>query len=154
MEPTWINIPARVIQGHRVASGSNDNPLFPGGTIKMQQAAFRELGLDLGGFYNGTLNVSISPLVYRVVSPKLTFRNVKWHPSDPPEDFSFFDVRLPGFSDQPIPGLVYLPHPETKTKHFQAPDTLELLFPFVDGLQYGLEIQLQFPEGQILFENS
>jgi hypothetical protein len=29
-------IPASIVQGHRVASGLNGNPRFPGGTLRMQ----------------------------------------------------------------------------------------------------------------------
>ena len=60
-------IPATIVQGHRVASGLNGNPRFPGGTLRMQLPFFAELGLDLSAFYPGTLNVSIAPLSYRVV---------------------------------------------------------------------------------------
>ena len=143
---------ARLIQGHRVASGLNGNPRFPGGTLFMQRPHFLALGLDIGAFHQGTLNVSIAPRSYRVVKPRLTFRNVQWHPVEPKEDFSFFDVRLltPG---PPAAGLIYYPHPETKPEHFQAPDVLELLLPFVKGLSYGMELRLEIPSGQMLIES-
>jgi len=143
---------ARLNQGHRVASGLNGNPYFPGGTLAMQQPYFLARGLDIGVFHRGTLNVSIAPMHYRVVQPRLTFRDVQWHPIDPKEDFSFFDVRLlrPGLP--PIDGLVYFPHPDTKPKHFQAPDVLELLFPFVEGLHYGMELTLEIPAEQMIIE--
>lgn len=85
-------IPSTIVQGHRVASGLNGNSRFPGGTIQMQLPFFAERGLDSSGFFPGTLNVSIAPLSYRVLSPRYTFRALKWHPADPAEDFSFFDV--------------------------------------------------------------
>ncbi len=141
---------ARILQGHRVASGQNGNPLFPGGTLRMQTPFFHTLGLDLSRYHMGTLNVSIAPLSYRVVTPRLTFRSVKWHPTEPPEDFSFFDVRLLRENLPPIEGLIYFPHPETKPTHFQNPDVLELLLPFVEGLGYGTVIQLEVPSAQLL----
>lgn len=143
---------ARLNQGHRVASGLNGNPHFPGGTLLMQQPHFLARGLDIGVFHRGTLNVSIAPLHYRVVKPRLTFHDVQWHPIDPREDFSFFDVRLLRPGQPPVDGLVYFPHPETKPKHFQAPDVLELLFPFVEGLHYGMELTLEIPAEQMLIE--
>jgi hypothetical protein len=82
----------------------------------------------------GTVNVSIAPMSYRVVEPRLTFRSVKWHPTEPAEDFSFFDFRLLRGDLPPVEGLIYFPHPETKPTHFQNPDVLELLLPFVEGL--------------------
>jgi hypothetical protein len=141
--------PARVVAGHRVASGQNGNPLFPGGTLKMQTPFFQALGLDLGAYHRGTLNASIAPRRYRVAAPRLVFRAVKWHPTEPAEDFSFIDIRLLRDGAPPAQGLVYYPHPDTKPTHFQKPDVLELLFPFVEGLAYGAEIRLEAPEEQI-----
>jgi len=87
-------ISARLVEGHRVASGLNGNPRFPGGTRRMQTPHFQVLGFDLSRLYLGTLNVSLAPLSYRVVKARHTFTNVKWHPTEPAEDFSFFDVRV------------------------------------------------------------
>jgi hypothetical protein len=145
-------ISARLMQGHRVASGLNGNPRFPGGTLLMQQPHFLALGLDIGVFHRGTLNVSIAPLSYRVVNPRLTFRDVKWHPVEPKEDFSFFDFRLVSPTREAVAGLIYYPHPETKPEHFQAPDVLELLLPFVDGLHYGMELSLEIPAAQMVIQ--
>lgn len=145
-------IPATIVQGHRVASGLNGNPRFPGGTLRMQLPFFRDLGLDLSCYHLGTLNVSIAPLSYRVVKPKFTFRRVKWHPEDPAEDFSFFDVIVHRDDEPSVSGLIYFPHPETKPEHFQKPDVLELLLPWTAGLRYGCTIQLEVPCEQMLFD--
>lgn len=144
-------IEARVVPGHRVASGWNGDPRFPGGTIRMQTPHFAKLGLDLGGFHPATINVSIAPRFYQIVAPRLTFRTVKWHPTEPAEDFSFFDVRVTVPGRDPVSGLIYQPHPETKPEHFQQPDVLELLLPFVDGVAYGDAIQLEVPAAQMRF---
>ena len=92
--PNCVEIRAEVVRGHQVASGTNGDPRFPGGTVRMQLPYFRSLGLDLSAFYPGTLNVSIAPLDYHVLRPHLTFTGVKWHPTEPAEDFSFFNLRL------------------------------------------------------------
>lgn len=146
-------IQATIIQGHRVASGLNGNPRFPGGTMRMQLPFFRELGLDLSCYHLGTLNVSIAPMSYRVVQPKWTFRSLKWHPTEPAEDFSFFDVIVHRDDAAPVCGLIYFPHPETKPEHFQKPDVLELLLPWTEGLGYGTKIRLEVPEGQMRIES-
>lgn len=146
-------IPATIVQGHRVASGLNGNPRFPGGTLRMQLPFFRELGLDLSGYHLGTLNVSIAPLSYRLVQAKLTFRDVKWHPTEPAEDFSFFDVIVHRNDAPPTSGLIYFPHPDTKPEHFQKPDVLELLLPWTEGIEYGMKVQLEVPCEQMLFEH-
>ncbi|MGC3956499.1 MAG: hypothetical protein QM813_00545 [Verrucomicrobiota bacterium] len=145
-------IAARVVPGHRVASGLNGNPRFPGGTLRMQAPHFLARGLDLSHLYSGTVNVSIAPFGYRVVKARHTFSKVKWHPIEPAEDFSFFDVRLVRPHEAAIAGFIYFPHPDTKPEHFQQPDVLELLLPFVGGLHYGAEITLQIPATQMVFE--
>lgn len=144
-------IPATVVQGHRVASGQNGDPRFPGGTIRMQLPSFAALGVDLGGFYPGTLNVSIAPRKYRVVKPRQTLYQVKWHPVEPEEDFSFFDLVVHRDEGSPVRGFVYFPHPDTKPEHFQEPDVLELLLPWTEGLDYGVSIQIEVPEEQMQF---
>lgn len=143
---------ARLVEGHRVASGLNGNPRFPGGTLLMQAPHFLARGLDLAQFHRGTLNVSIAPRRYRVVQPRLTFRDVQWHPVEPKEDFSFFDVALIRPDLPPVDGLIYYPHPDTKPEHFQAPDVLELLLPYVEGLAYGCTLTLHVPRSQMLIE--
>jgi hypothetical protein len=144
-------IPATIVQGHRVASGLNGNPRFPGGTMRMQLPFFRERGLDLSCYHLGTLNVSIAPLSYRVLRSKWTFPKVKWHPTEPAEDFSFFDVVVHREDAASISGLIYFPHPNTKPEHFQSPDVLELLLPWTEGLGYGSKLRLDVPAEQMTF---
>ena len=148
----WQRFHARIVPGHQVASGRNENPRFPGGTLRMQAPHFRARGLDLDRFFGGTVNVSIAPLRYRVAQARLTLRAVKWHPTEPAEDFSFFDVRLLRDGQPPAEGLIYYPHPETKPEHFQQPDVLELLLPFVDGITYGADLLLELPVEQMVIE--
>lgn len=148
----WQSFKARVVRGHQVASGRNGNPRFPGGTLRMQNPYFKALGLDLGIYHPGTLNVSIAPCRYRVGRPRHTFRQVKWHPAEPAEDFSFFDVRLIGPDGSRVGGLIYFPHPDTKPEHFQQPDVLEILLPFAEGVDYGAELVFETPQDQMVIE--
>jgi len=145
-------IPARIVPGHRVASGLNGNPRFPGGTLRMQTPHFMTRGFDIGNLYPGTVNVSIAPLGYRVVQARHTFTKVKWHPTEPAEDFSFFDVRVLRPNQMPVAGFIYFPHPDTKPAHFQKPEVLELLLPFMEDLYYGMEMNLEIPSAQMIIE--
>jgi hypothetical protein len=120
----------------------------------MQTPCFLALGLDISHLYRGTLNVSIAPCRYRIVKPKYTFANVKWHPTEPAEDFSFFDLRVLRPDQPAVAGLIYYPHPETKPEHFQSPDVLELLLPFMEGMYYGMELTLEVPAEQMVVELS
>ena len=149
---SWQIIPARVVPGHQVASGQNANPRFPGGTLRMQSPHFLAQGMDLGRYHGGTINVSIAPHVYRVVKAPTTIRNVKWHPVEQAEDFSFFDVRVIRPAETAVAGKIYFPHPDTKPEHFQRPDVLELLLPFLEGISYGTELRLEIPAEQMVIE--
>ena len=146
-------IPATIVQGHRVASGLNGDPRFPGGTLRMQLPFFRHLGLDLSEFHLATINVSIAPLSYRIVHSKATFRDVKWHASEPVEDFSFIDVTVYRETESPLEGLIYYPHPDTKPEHFQKPDVLELILPLIQDVHYGSKILLNVPPDQMTFSH-
>ena len=94
----------------------------------MQLPCFAERGLDLSPFWLGTLNVDIAPARFEISKASLTFRAVKWHPSEPAEDFSFFECRvsLVG-SEVSVDGWIYYPHPETKPEHEQPDSVLEVL---------------------------
>ena len=140
----------KLVRGHRVASGLNRDPKFPGGSLAMQVPFFRERGLDLGGWPMGTLNVSIAPSRTVVRRPKVTFRAVKWHPTEPAEDFSFFDASIRSPKGEWVDGLVYYPHPETKPAHLQPPGLIEVLASrWIDGLGYGDAVELVLNPEQI-----
>jgi hypothetical protein len=147
---SWQQLAARIVTGHRVASGLNGNARFPGGTLRMQTPHFLALGLNIAEYHAGTLNVSIAPSRYRVLAPRRTFRAVKWHPTEPAEDFSFFDVRLMLQDAPTVAGMIYYPHPDTKPAHFQHPNVLELLLPFVGGLESGNVVQIEIPAEQMV----
>jgi CTP-dependent riboflavin kinase len=148
----WTIVHALIGRGHQVASGKGGDARFPGGTVRMQAPHFLSRGLDLSPYYSGTINVSIAPHRYKLLKPRVTFRNVKWHPTQPAEDFSFFDVRLFRDKEHPTEGLIYFPHPETKPEHFQQPDVLELLLPFVEGLELGNQLRIALRREQVLIE--
>lgn len=56
------------------------------------------------------------------------------------------DADRPGGASLAAPtglaALLYYPHPETKRAHHQAPNGLEVLAPWIDGLQIGMELEL------------
>jgi hypothetical protein len=131
----------------------NGDPRFPGGTVAMQVPHFARLGLDLNAYHRGTLNLDISPLTYRPLKPRHTFERLPWHPVEPPETFSFFDARLLQ-AGKTHEVLIYFPHPETKPEHFQAPTTLEILAPWIDGLSYETIIQLAIDPEQMILTSS
>jgi hypothetical protein len=137
----WIKVGGFVEQGHQIASGLNPNSPYPAGALELQRPFFKELGLDLGSFYLGTLNVSIRPLTFRMTNPQFTFKKVNWTPYHPPEDFSFSGCKIVVRGHE-YGGWVYYPHPETKETHFQDPSIVEVIGPYIAGIGYGDEVKL------------
>ena len=138
-----------VKSGHQVASGIGENNPYEKGTIEMQLPFFRDLGLDLSGFFLGTINIDLAPHKFEVVQPRYTFRNLKWHSDYPAEDFSFSPCAI-SFQGQKYQGLVYYPHPETKIGHFQDAFTIEVIAPFIESIKYGSTIKLAVNSAEIV----
>lgn len=145
----WQRVRATVLPGYGVASGKGGDPRFPGGSLAMQMPHFLAGGIDLRRYHLGTLNLSIAPKTYQVVRARATFRAVKWHPTEPPEDFSFFDCRVIAGDGVEREGLIYYPHPDTKPAHVQPDDVLEVLTSRIAGIDYGQEIWLELPQAQL-----
>lgn len=145
----WIKLNGVIVRGHGVASGQAEDPRFPGGTIVLQQPHFENAGLDLSGFHSATLNISIDPKRFEPRRALKTIRNVTWLEECPPEDFSFFNCRITVEDQLPVEGLVYYPHPETKPEHFQSDSTIEVLAPFIEGIEYGMAVVLELKEEEI-----
>lgn len=147
--PDWQRITGRVQAGHQVASGRGVSNPYPNGTLQLQLPFFKTLGLDLSGCYLGTLNISIAPHTFQLTQPQYTFRKVEWTKLHPPEDFSFSACRVI-FREQVYAGWVYYPHPETKIRHFQNPTLIEILAPFIAGIEYGVRVELELNSGEVI----
>ena len=137
-----VSVIGTVKPGHRVASGMAENSPYERGTLTMQQPFFADLGLDISGFYLGTLNISIAPSGYKINAPEYTFTDVKWHPDYPAETFSFAHCQLV-VRECSYDGLIYYPHPETKIGHFQDDSILEVIAPKIPNLAYGDRLTLK-----------
>ena len=70
--------PARVVQGHGIASGKNYDARFPQGTLAMQIPIFEKLGLNFSDFYQGTINLDVSPSAFKLGKPAFCFTKVDW----------------------------------------------------------------------------
>jgi hypothetical protein len=139
MTSHWISVPGIVIQGYRVASGPSAD--YPYGSLDRQRPIFKARGLDLGGFFNGTLNIDIRPRIFRLVRAEYTFPGVEWTDLHPPETFSFSRCAVI-HQEIEYAGWVYYPHPETKLRNFQNPSLLEVIAVPVVALQYGDSVRV------------
>jgi hypothetical protein len=143
----------KIMPGHGVASGKGDDKRYPEGTLKQQFKHFLERGLDLSNYYMGTINLDISPFSYQIKKPKHFFKDIAWSDFITPENFYFFDASI-HYKGQTYKGLVYMPDPETKEDHIQKPTILELIFPKIEGLEYGEIVEIELIKDQLeLIEN-
>ncbi|MFM7599958.1 MAG: hypothetical protein ACKO7R_01980 [Pseudanabaena sp.] len=136
-----LTINGKLIQGHQVASGKSLTSPYPQGTIAAQIPFFKKLGLDLSPYFQGTLNVDISPYIFKVNNPQLTFAQLNWTQLHPPEDFSFSPCQIL-YNDGSYEGWVYYPHPETKIRHFHNPSVMELIVVPIPKIKYGDLLQI------------
>ena len=148
MKSKLVSILGIVKPGHQVASGRAKDSPYKQGTIEMQIPFFRDLGLDLSGFFRGTLNISLAPHRFELVRPQYTFPLVKWHPNYESETFSFSPCELV-YLDNIYEGLIYYPHPETKLGHFQDDSIIEAIAPTIPNISYGDVVELKVNRDEI-----
>ena len=139
MNASWVHLTGILMQGHQVAS--RPSKAYPYSSLEKQKPYFKELGLDLSPYFNGTLNISIAPLEFEMTKPEFTFPLVEWTDLHPPETFSFSRCKVI-FEGKEYEGWVYYPHPETKKSHFQNPSLIEVIAHELHGIKYGDEINV------------
>lgn len=136
----WTSLPGKIARGHQVASRASEH--YPQGTIAMQAPFFLARGLDLSGFYHGTLNISLAPRQFSLKRATHYFPRVEWTTHHPPEDFSFCRCRVT-YRGKTYQGWVYYPHPETKIRHHQDRSILEVIAPPIPDLEYGASVTVE-----------
>lgn len=146
MTTSWIHLTGILVQGHQVASRPSKD--YPYSSLEKQKPYFEKLGLDLSPYFNGTLNISITPLEFEMTHPEFTFELVAWTDLHPPETFSFSRCRV-RFNGQAYAGWVYYPHPETKKTHFQNPSLIEVITNEIPRIQYGDPLEVELNPGEI-----
>lgn len=134
------------MRGHQVAS--RPSTAYPYSSLEKQKPYFKTLGLDLYEYFNGTLNISIAPLEFKMTHPQFTFEQVEWTDLHPPETFSFSRCKV-FFKGVEYSGWVYYPHPETKKTHFQNPSLIEVITYEIPEIQYGDGIEIKVDPDEI-----
>ena len=150
MHPQWISLQGVIVQGYRVASGPSKD--YPYGALERQKPIFKSRGLNLDGYFNGTLNIDIRPYTFQLIKPEFTFHNVEWTDLHPPEHFSFSRCKVV-YKDIEYEGWVYYPHPETKRRNFQNPSLLEVIAYPIPEIRYGDEVQALVNADEIVVSN-
>ena len=142
----WCWHGAQLCQGYGVASGQAKDSPYPAGTISLQSPLFSAHGIDLSPYFQGTLNLGFSDTRWQLRQPDARVEQLRWTDQHPPETFSFWQVALRWQGQSaPLPGLIYWPHPETKIRHQQRSDRLEVLAPWIpdvarlEGLELGVD---------------
>lgn len=137
-----------VIQGHQIASGRAKDSPYPSGSVPMQMPYFKALGLDLSGYFPGTLNISVAQAQFKMLKPAYQFENIKWVEGFNPETFSFAECTL-WYKGKAYQGFVYYPHPETKTQHFHNASLIEVIGQPIKDIHYGSKVRLEYLPEQI-----
>jgi len=143
----WITLRGIIIQGYHVASGPSKD--YPYGALDRQRPIFKSRGLDLAGYFNGTLNIDIRPYTFAMVKPQYTFPHVEWTDLHPPEHFSFSRCKVI-YQDVEYEGWVYYPHPETKKRNFQNPSLVEVIATPIPELKYGDMVRVLLNQEEIV----
>lgn len=144
-------LPGILTRGHQVASRPSKD--YPYSTLEKQKPYFKALGLDLYGYFNGTLNISIAPRTFEMSVPELTFPLVEWTDLHPPETFSFSRCKVI-FKNMEYDGWVYYPHPETKKNHFQNSSLVEVIAFHIPEIHYGDALELELNLNEITLQSS
>ena len=147
----WTRLHGILLQGYRVASGPSTD--YPYGALDRQRPLFKERGLDLNAYFNGTLNIDIQPNTFKLLKSEFTFHHVEWTDLHPPEHFSFSRCKVI-YQDSEYEGWVYYPHPETKLRHFQNPSLLEVIAVHIPQITYGDNLDVLVNPDEILVVRS
>lgn len=135
-----------LVKGYQVASRPSRE--YPYSALEKQKPFFKTLGLDLYEYYNGTLNISIAPVEFKMSAPEFTFELVEWTDLHPPETFSFSRCKV-RFEGNEYDGWVYYPHPETKKSHFQNPSLIEIITYEILNIKYGNLVEIEVNSNEI-----
>jgi len=141
-------INGKITKGHGVASGISKTNPYPKGSLEMQFPFFKKMGLDLYHFYLGTINIYISPFLWKPLKPDYYLKHVNWTSQIPPESFMFFEIHLI-FESNTYPGIIYFPDPKTKEQHFQKEDMIEVISSKIPNLEYGMRITIEIADGKV-----
>ena len=129
-----------------MASGASSD--YPYGALERQAPIFKARGLDLDGYFLGTLNIDIRPMAFEMIRPEFTFRDVRWTDLHPPEHFSFPRCRVSHAAAE-TDAWIYYPHPETKQRHFQDASLLEVIAPHIPGLNIGDRLEVRVDPSRV-----
>ena len=137
------------MQGHQVASCPS--AAYPYSSLEKQSPYFKDRGLDLSPYFNGTLNISIAPLEFEMTKPEFIFPLVEWTDLHPPETFSFSRCKVK-FEGKEYAGWVYYPHLETKKTHFQNPSLIEVVTYEIANIKYGNTLEVEVNPREITIQ--
>ncbi len=114
-------------------------------TVQKQSPFFKERGLDLYGYFIGTINMDISPRVFEVTNPDFDFRNIIWE-DDFSENFKFVEISIM-FEGNDYSGYLYNP-----SRSINHSGIMEILTVFIDGVENGKFIEIDIPESRVEFK--
>ena len=151
-----IELEGVIKEGLRHCSGIDaDGTEHPGkdgivGTIRRQRPFFEDVIPNFSEFYNGTINLDISPQMFEVVYHDYEVI-CDWRKDGIPQTFWFVNVGL-RHKKALYGGLVYYPCPR-QGKARKRESIFELLFPFVLDLNYEDRASILYSPIQIVIKS-
>ncbi len=144
-----LTLEGEVVRGKRITSGQRVDPETGlTDTIRKQKPYFAERGVKgIEDMYNGTVNMDISPREFRITEPDYELLDIPW--SDKlPEPESFWLVHASTeYQDRDYEGYIYYPLPSEVKSH--SNNIVEMLFPFIEGLEYGDELRVEVDSDKV-----
>lgn len=117
------------------------------GSIKSQRPFFEEAIPAFSEIHNGTINVGIHPRTFEIMEPDHIMSNCKWDPGRDAENFWLVELDLV-HNDKSYQGYLYYPCPSDWKKRPEN-NTLEILSPFIKGLNYEDSVLVRYDSDKI-----
>lgn len=119
-------------------------------TIPSQKELFKELGLpNVEKFFNGTLNIDISPRKFSVLKYDYFFKAVEWgSKNNKAEDFGFIKIAALEYADEHYDqvGYIYVPF---NSPHFSNPSQFEVISIPIPKIEMGNKIRIHIDSNKI-----
>ena len=141
-----LTISGRIIKGLQIASGTNPDPsLELNNTIFLQKPFFEKAGiLHMQNIFNGTINVDISPNLFKIISPDhevtcVWVKNVTE---------TFWLVRtIISYNSNSHEGYIYYPCPSPVKSH--EDNIIELLSEKIPAIEYSKPLSIRVSSQKI-----
>lgn len=136
-----------VIRGKGIASGIKVDPVTGlTNTIAKQKPFFSNQGVEnMSDIFNGTINLDISPRKFKILKPDYEIECREWS-LGVTETFQLVSCLI-NYKKSTHKGYIYYPCTSPVKSH--KDNVVELLAPFIEGVNSGSIISIQIQDGKV-----